>query len=230
MLRALLSLCDKVSRAIVVLRLVRIVDIVSMLMEELQSRSLRLTRRYEKKRGDYETLRAQNTDIREAFDREKKAREAQEVYYKARVEELTVALQVASEEFEKQGFDYTSLSGDAVRVGGGGGRQSIGGAGATPPPASSLKQPLEAAEGRSIRSGGSGSRASGGGNTKVFTLPSSSAAAALSASAFAPPASNPALKKRGSKGGGKGTSSSAAAAAVSSSSDGGGYESAPSSE
>ncbi len=212
------------------LRLVRIVDIVSMLMEELQSRSLRLTRRYEKKRGDYETLRAQNTDIREAFDREKKAREAQEVYYKARVEELTVALQVASEEFEKQGFDYTSLSGDAVRVGGGGGRQSIGGAGATPPPASSLKQPLEAAEGRSIRSGGSGSRASGGGNTKVFTLPSSSAAAALSASAFAPPASNPALKKRGSKGGGKGTSSSAAAAAVSSSSDGGGYESAPSSE
>ena len=56
-------------RAVVAFRLLRVADVVSMLVEELQARSQREARRYEKKSGAYESLRAQNIDLREAIDR-----------------------------------------------------------------------------------------------------------------------------------------------------------------
>jgi hypothetical protein len=124
-----------VTRAVVVLRLLRVVDVVSMLLEELRARSQRDARRYEKKSSAYESLRAQNIDLREALEREQKAREALEGHYKGRVEELNMALQVAVEEFAKEGLDY-SPSGELVRVGKGSGgwEGGSGSAAAAAPP------------------------------------------------------------------------------------------------
>ncbi len=211
-----------------------------MLVEELSARSQRDARRYEKKSSAFESLRAQNIDLREALEREQKAREGLEMHYKGRVEELNMALQVAVEEFAKEGLDYTP-SGELVRTGRGGsgwegasappwqaagssgegardpaaGSVGAGATGAVGAAAAAAASPLEA---RSIRSGGSKGSGAARHQHRVTTLPpavNSGSAAAFAALRGSAP--NPALRKR-AVGGNLGSSQ----ASSSSSSAGGG--------